>query len=461
MKRGEFLFNTLILPVDFFMLILAGITTYYFRTEILSAFRPVQFQLDLPLEKYLIIVLVVSIIFLIAYAISGLYSLRFTRSLFEEFLKIIVASSAGIMSVIVFIFLRQELFNSRFIVLGAWFFSILFVCAGRLLMRQLQRALTWRYGFGTHRVMVIGQDDVSQKILNEINSNPHSGYRIVKHLTHPDTEEVKIAAANPGVEEIILADPNYPPESIVKIVDFCHDNHIIFKFVPNIYQTLTNNFAVDTIGRTPLIELRRTALVGWGHVTKRMLDIFSSLIGLLVLSPVFLIIALAIKLDSDGPVFVKLDRISKNKKIGLLKFRSMVKNAEHLKAALLEFNERKDSPLFKLRNDPRITRVGRFLRKYRLDELPQLFNVLRGEIALVGPRPHQPDEIAQYEKHHKKVLAIKAGATGLAQVSGSSDLPFDQEVALDTHYIENWSLWSDVKIIAQTAIRMFNDKSAV
>ena len=135
-------------------------------------------------------------------------------------------------------------------------------------------------------------------------------------------------------------------------------------------------------------------------------------------------------------------------------------DAEKYKALLAAHNERIDSPLFKIKNDPRLTGVGRFIRKHRIDELPQLWNVLKGEISLVGPRPHQPDEIERYAKHHRRVLAIKAGATGLAQISGSSDLPFEEEVALDTFYIENWSLWQDTKIIILTVLKILRDKSA-
>ena len=153
--------------------------------------------------------------------------------------------------------------------------------------------------------------------------------------------------------------------------------------------------------------------------------------------------------------------MSRNRLFKLHKFRSMIKDAEKYKVQLGMFNERADSPLFKIKNDPRITGIGRFLRKSRIDELPQLWNVLKGEISLVGTRPHQPDEIAKYGKHHRRVLAIKAGATGLAQVSGSSDLPFEEEVALDTFYIENWSFWRDAKIIILTALKVFRDRSAV
>lgn len=461
MKKGEFIFNTLVLPVDFLMLVAAGIATYIFRTKILSTFRPVLFSFDLPLERYIPLVLGVSLVFLAAYAAVGLYSLRYHRSLAGEFFKIVVGSSAGIMAVLVFIFVRQELFNSRFLVLGAWILSVIFVSIGRLAMRGLQSYLISRKNFGTHKIMIIGEDRVSQKILHEIQTRPGLGYRIVKHSPHPSMEEIKSAVENPGIDEIMLANPNYPADDILQIVDFCHENHLAFKFVPNIYQTLTANFAVDTISGIPLIELRRTALAGWGRIAKRVLDIIFAILALIILSPVFLILAIIIKLDSKGPVFVRLDRISKNKKFGLLKFRSMINGADELKPQLMELNERKDSPLFKIKNDPRVTRVGKIIRRFRIDEFPQFWNVFRGDISLVGPRPHQPDEIVLYQKHHKRVLAIKAGATGMAQISGSSDLPFEDEVALDTTYIENWTMWSDLKIIAKTFVRIFNDHSAV
>jgi exopolysaccharide biosynthesis polyprenyl glycosylphosphotransferase len=461
MKKGELVFSALLLPVDFVMLLAAGIATYFLRTRILSAFRPVLFEFDLPFSEYFALVVVVSLVFIAAYAISGLYNLRSTRGTLEEFSRIVVASSAGIMSVIVFVFLRQELFNSRFLVLGAWFLAIVFVSAGRFLMRRLQKIFISKYNFGVHKVIVIGGDSVTGKVVNEIENNPATGYRIVKHLINPDVEEVKLAVANPGVDEVILADPNYPAEKVLDLVDFCHENHLIFKFVPNLYQTLTTNFVVDTFSGVPLVELRRTALDGWGKIAKRIIDIVGSVFGLVILSPLFLVIAFAIKWESEGPVFVGLERISRNKKFKLFKFRSMIKDAEKYKKYLLPFNERSEGPLFKMKNDPRITKVGRFLRRYRLDEFPQLWNVLRGDISLVGPRPHQPDEIARYQKHHKRVLDIKAGMTGMAQISGSSDLPFEEEVALDTLYIERWSLWQDFKILFLTFLKLFRDHSAV
>ncbi|MDP3730918.1 MAG: sugar transferase [bacterium] len=461
MKKSELFFNTILLPFDFLMIIVAGLATYFFRTKILSSFRPVLFELNLPFEEYFLLVSAAAILFVIIFAVSGLYSLKTTTGRIEEFFRVVIASSAGVMGLIVYIFLRQELFDSRFLVMGGWILTIIFVSIGRFLVRHLQKNLVARYDFGIHKVLIIGDDKVSAKITEEIKKNPSVGYRVVKHLENPEVSEIKSAIGNPGIDEVILANPNYPSEKVLEIVDFCNENHLAFKFVPNIYQTLTTNFSVDVLAGVPVIELRRTNLDGWGRVIKRTVDVIGSVLALIIFSPILLLVAFAIKWETEGPVLVRLRRVSQGKEFNLLKFRSMIKNAEELKPYLATLNERSDGPLFKIKNDPRITRVGKFIRRYRLDELPQFQNVVKGEMSLVGPRPHQPDEIANYEKHHKKVLSIKAGVTGLAQVSGSSDLPFEEEVALDSFYIENWSLIQDIKILLKTGVKMLLDRSAV
>mgnify|MGYP001591433488 CR=1 FL=1 len=461
MKRSELILNAALVPVDFVMLVVAGIVTYLVRTRILDALRPVQFGFHLPFERYIIFVIISALIFVIAYAFSGLYRLRTTRRFIEELIRVAIASSAGLMAVIIYIFLRSELFDSRFLVIGAWALGIVFVSVGRLLMRRLQRYLVDRYDLGAHRVLVIGDDEISRRVVSEMRDDRGLGYRVVKQLAHPELAEVRSAIGNPGVDEVILANPNYPSERIVELVEFCHEHHLGFRFVPNLYQTLTKNFAFDTMSGIPFVELRRTALDEWGRVFKRGIDVIGSLVGLIVLSPLFAVIAFVIKWETEGPVLVRLERVSRGRKFFLYKFRSMINNAEELKPLLAQYNERKGSPLFKMKNDPRITHVGKIIRRYRLDEFPQLWNVLQGDISLVGPRPHEPVEIAKYETHHKRVLAIKAGVTGLAQISGSSDLPFEEEVALDTLYIETWSLSQDIKIIIMTMLKLLRDRSAV
>src|SRR3989344_642489 len=173
---------------------------------------------------------------------------------------------------------------------------------------------------------------------------------------------------------------------------------------------------------------------------KRIFDLVVALVGLIFVLPLAPFIAAAIKLDSVGPIIVKLERVSEGRKIGVYKFRSMVKNAEELKESLMYLNERKDGPLFKIKHDPRLTRVGKLLRKFRLDEFPQLINVLKGELAIVGPRPREPREAEQYPVEYKRVLQVRQGVTGLSQVSGASSLSFAREIELDGSYTENVTL---------------------
>lgn len=196
---------------------------------------------------------------------------------------------------------------------------------------------------------------------------------------------------------------------------------------------------------------------------KRCVDIIGSLVGIVIFSLLYPLIGLAIKIDSRGPVLVKLERISRGKRIYIYKFRSMVQNAPALIAELKKDgkNERVTGPFFKIKKDPRITRVGRLLRKYRLDEFPQFINVFVGSMALVGPRPHQPDEVAGYPSEFQGVPLEKAGITGLSQISGASTLSFQRELQLDTQYIEHKSFFFDLSILWKTVLVMLKDPTAV
>ena len=195
-------------------------------------------------------------------------------------------------------------------------------------------------------------------------------------------------------------------------------------------------------------------------IWKRLLDIAGAAAGLLLITPFILFISLAIKLDSRGEVLIRLPRVSEGKIIKVYKFRSMVKGAHKMKIDLVELNER-DGYFFKMKSDPRVTRVGRVLRRFRIDEFPQLLNVLKGELALVGPRPHEPEEVTHYPDEYKKLLLVRAGVTGLSQVNGASSLPFLRELELDKFYSENISPKMDIKILVKTAAILFFDPTAV
>ncbi len=194
---------------------------------------------------------------------------------------------------------------------------------------------------------------------------------------------------------------------------------------------------------------------------KRMFDLIGASLGLIAILPFAPFIALAIRLETKGPVIVSLPRMSQGRCIRVYKFRSMVMGADRLKHALFHLNERSDGPFFKIKADPRLTRVGRLIRKFRIDEFPQLMNVLKGELSLVGPRPHEPAEVAQYPNEYKHLIFAKAGVTGLSQVNGASSLPFSAELALDSQYLIEQSVGLDLKILMKTAAILFFDPTAV
>lgn len=194
---------------------------------------------------------------------------------------------------------------------------------------------------------------------------------------------------------------------------------------------------------------------------RRLLDIFGATLGLLILAPFVPFIAIAIKLETRGPAIIKLHRVSSGKTIKVYKFRSMVNGAHALKPLLKDLNERKGGPFFKIKNDPRLTKVGKILRKFRIDEMPQLINVLKDELSLVGPRPHEPEEVIHYPAEHRHLILAKAGVTGLSQISGASGLPFLKELELDSRYVKNRSLWLDFKIIGKTLSIILFDPTAV
>jgi exopolysaccharide biosynthesis polyprenyl glycosylphosphotransferase len=280
-------------------------------------------------------------------------------------------------------------------------------------------------------------------------------------FTDDKAKLLKELTAKERVDEVLLADPDLPKDQRYQLIDTANELHLDFKYAADIMGLARINTETVTLSGIPIVEVKKTSLEGWGRISKRIFDLLISVLLLIITSPLFLIISVLIKLESSGPVLYVNQRIGgKGRQFGLLKFRSMVKDAEAMKERLLAQNERGEGPLFKLKNDPRITRMGKFIRRWSIDELPQLINVLKGELSLVGPRPHEPHEVAKYQKHHKRLLDIKPGLTGLAQVSGRSDLPFEDEVKLDVYYIENWSLWLDLKILLQTPRAVLSARSA-
>ncbi len=470
MKKSGLFFSVLLLPLDYIMIVLAGLTAYYLRfSDLFSSWRPAIFELTL--EDYLKILLPLALSWIIVFSLSGLYAIKSARRLFKEVYRVVLACSTGFMLVVILIFIRRELFDSRFIILAGWLLSIFFVSLGRVFVRFLQRRL-YKAGIGIRKVVVVGSSKTADSLIGLFSQNKAFGYEIVKRLRDFELEtaqELSDFIKINEVDEVLQADPNLTKAEVLRLYDFADENHLTFKYVADLLDTKVLKTEFSEFDGIPVMEVKKTPLDGWGRVLKRTFDIILSLLLLILFSPVLVVSAILIKLESSGPIFFSsrddgspLYRVGQGGKLfRYFKFRSMIDKSDSMRYnELSDRNLRKDGPLVKIKDDPRVTRYGKIMRRFSIDELPEFFLVLKGDMSLVGPRPHLPEEVAKYERHHKKVLSIKPGITGMAQISGRSDLSFEEEVKLDTYYIENWSPLMDLTTILRTPLAIFKKREA-
>jgi exopolysaccharide biosynthesis polyprenyl glycosylphosphotransferase len=468
MKESESFFSVLFVPLDFFLVILAGISAYYLRFSSWSlSRRPAVF--NLPFHSYLQSVVLIAILWVIIFVLAGLYQIKNVNSLAKELQKILFACSTGFALVALLIFFQRELFDSRFIVLAGWIFAIVYISLAHIFIRWLQRWL-FAFGVGVHKVILVGNSKTADNLMVEFSGNKKSGFEVVKRLRDFSLEtaqELADFATGKEIDEIIQSDPNLSKAETLRLYDFANEHHITFKYVADLLEVKVLRTEVAEIIGVPVVEVKRTTLEGWGRIFKRIFDIIVSGILIILFSPIILITLLAITLDSRGPLFFsRRDDGSYVTRVGeggvpfkYFKFRSMVPNSDSMRYnELADRNLRADGPMVKIKDDPRVTRVGKVIRRWSIDELPELFLVFIGRMSLVGPRPHLPEEVAKYENYHKKALTIKPGITGLAQVSGRSDLLFEEEVKLDIYYIENWSMMLDISILLRTPLAVFKHR---
>jgi len=470
MKKIESFFSVLFVPVDFLVLLAAGLSAYYLRFSSCSAsIRPVIF--NLPLPEYFRSLALVAFLWIVIFALAGLYQIKTARQLATELQKIFLACSTGFALIAIVIFFQRELFDSRFIVLAGWLFAILYLSLAHALIRWFQRFL-FNYGIGVHQVILVGNSQTTENLMEEFSRNQKSGFQVAKRVRDFSLEtaqELLEFVSGREVDEIIQSDPNLSKPEMLRLYDFANEHHLTFKYVADLLEVKVLRTEVAEIIGIPVVEVKRTTLDGWGRIFKRIFDVVVSGLLIAVLSPVIILTVLAILLDSRGPIFFsRRDDGSAVTRIGVggrpfryFKFRSMIPNSDSMRyKELADRNLRADGPMVKIKDDPRVTRVGRFIRRWSLDELPELFLVFAGRMSLVGPRPHLPEEVAKYENYHKKTLTIKPGITGLAQVSGRSDLLFEEEAKLDIYYIENWSLMLDIAILLRTPFAVLKHRAA-
>jgi len=460
MKRHDLLFAAILVPLDYLTVLGAGWAAYALRFGQFTDFLPV--VSDIPQSTYIQALLVLGWLWVICLALSGVYAVR-RQSLSVELGRIVIGASFAVLVLIVTIFFRREYIASRFIVLAGWVLSIFLLWFVHIIVRLIQRRLR-RYGIGVARTVVFGDDETTKIFVSAAHKQRAIGMTVVKvfpNITIDTLNEFEELVRTRQVDAALIGDPSISKADAVQVFERCTDADVSFSYAADLVETELGRIRMHDIAGIPVINVQRTPLDGWGRITKRALDLVVGTLAFIIFLIPGLLVALAIKLDSAGPIFIRLDRVGQGqRKFRLWKFRSMVRDAHAMKAQLMAQNERGDGPLFKLQNDPRITRVGRFIRKTSLDELPQLFNVFVGTMSLVGPRPHEPEEVARYDRHHKKVLTIKPGMTGMAQVSGRSNLGFEDEVRLDTYYMEHWSLGLDMQILVRTPLAVLNTKTA-
>lgn len=472
MKRANLAFAAMLVPLDYLALLAAAMTAYSLRfMPFFVNLKPIQFGLSF--DDYLAKALPLGIVYLSIFTIAGLYAMR-PRSIAEEFSRIILACTTSLAAILILAFFSRALFESRFIILAILVLTIVFVFLERLSVRALQRGLRV-YGIGTTLLAVIGKTKSGNALVEWFVRFPRFGYTPALHVSHFSEEAVhKILELKKHgeLDGILLANSDASKDEIAKIKTFADINHLTFFYSADLFPGSSLRPLVHTLAGRPLIEVPTTPLNGWGAIYKRIFDIVGSLFLILLTMPIQIIVAVALFFEQPGSVlFRKLPSGTKVQRVGqggkpfpYFKFRSMVKDAHKFrfdpKFIEAHGNMREGTPLFKLENDPRVTPVGRILRKYSLDEIPEFYLVLFGHMSLVGPRPHLPEEVAMYKPEHRKVLTIKPGITGLSQISGRANLDFDDEVRLDMYYIENWNPWRDLLILLKTPIAVLFRRGA-
>ena len=450
--------------LDFMSALLAGFIAFRIRLD--PVVKPtgdaVLRHLEATAPLVSIVYLLVFSVYVVVFArLYGLYRSQDVRSgLSEQRLTVQTTLTSGLM-LCGTLYVMKQYTVSRLVVALTIVITMAFLMARRAIERKMMQR-RFLQGRETRNVLIVGTGRVAHALRNHLQSLPHMGFRFMGFVSlEEEAEETPNSqiigniqncvalARSLFVDEIYFSTPA-DKHTVISVVEEARTNGIEVRVVPDLYDGLAWNAPVEFIGQFPTIPLHQREFPRGAFLIKRVLDVFLSGLALLVLSPLMLVIAFLIRRDSPGPIFYRAARIGrKGRTFICLKFRTMVANADMLKEDLEHRNER-DGILFKMSNDPRITKVGARLRKYSLDELPQFINVLVGDMSLVGPRPPLASEVEKYDLAHLRRLDVLPGITGLWQVEARQDPSFDSYISLDTAYVENWNLLLDLRILART-----------
>lgn len=463
-NNASFIYSFFLVVGDFLALVAAFASAYILRVRLDD--RPLYIS-GLSGEDYIVTLLFLIPFWLLVFGLLGLYNNRVFENRFSEFGRLAVGSFVGILFLVSYGYITEtDVFPSRLITLYALILAFLLVLLFRTIARIIRRSL-FSFGIGVSNVLLVGSSSINDEFITSLSHTKSSGYRIIgivsSKKTDPDYQRFSSFAAatkaleDIGIHSIIQTELYSDPVKNSEILAYTQANHVAYRFVPGNSELLSGNVEVDLFNSIPVIAVHQTALTGWGRIVKRIFDLVVGSILLLLALPFMLLIALLILLFDNGPIFYRQERLSRfNSKVKIFKFRTMKKKysgplpEEAFRIMgrpelIKEYRENGD----KLDNDPRVSSLGRFLRASSLDELPQLINVIKGDISLVGPRALVERDLDRYDKKNL-ILSVKSGMTGLAVISGRKDLPFEERRKLDLYYVQNWSFWNDIVILAKT-----------
>ncbi|HEX5797345.1 MAG TPA: sugar transferase [Candidatus Saccharimonadales bacterium] len=475
MKNNASLIYRIILVFgDFLALVAAFSVAYIIRVQ----YDPRPLIQQIPADTYLLAILLVLPLWIIIHGAIGLYSRTVFESRFSELGKLILGSILGILAVVGYDFvINDSLFPARLVVVYGFALGFGFLLVFRTLARKI-RAILFSYNIGITNLLVVGSGKSAESVINQFVDTASTGYRIIGIVGKPSDNHPKIPAFDSleqakkrlrkQIHSIIQTKLYRDEDKNTEILSFAQKHHIEFRFIPTGSELYTGNIEVELFREIPAVTVHQTALIGWGRVVKRIFDLIFGSLLLLILSPVMLLTALLIKITSprERILFRQIRLTQFNKPFTVYKFRSQSQKFDGTtpEEAFTMLGRPELARQYRdngdyLENDPRVSSLGRFLRKASLDELPQLFNVIRGDISLVGPRALIPEELEKYhQKHH--ILSVKSGMTGLAQVSGRLNISFEERRKLDLYYVQNWSFWLDIVILLRTLRTVISGKGA-
>jgi len=466
-RRADAVFGLSLVLNDLLMVGLAFYVAYWLR-QVIPVPPPVNIA---SFGDYLGMLAIQMVTMPTLYFFSRLYDVKRSMPRLDEFYRIFAATSIGTVVTIAFTtFLFKnsalELDFPRVMVIYAWLLTVILVTVSRSVL-VLVRNLLRRRGVWADRLLIVGTGDVGRMILQKVRQMPRLGYSVVGFVDGeaPAGQEIMGIPVLGGVddipeiikdheiEEVIIGLPELSHHEVLAIISRCERGQVGIKIFPDLFQIIATELSIGDLGGLPLLTVRDVALRGWKLTLKRSVDLIGSAVGLILLSPFLMLTSLAIKLDSSGPILYAQERMGLDARpFWCLKFRSMRIDAE------------KDGPGWTTEDDPRVTRVGKFIRRFSVDELPQLINVFVGDMSLVGPRPERPVYVEQFRRSIPRYMdrhREKAGMTGWAQVNGlRGDTSIAERTKYDLWYIENWSIWLDLKIILRTVFGVFSDRRA-